>query len=388
MRPTNPCRPSVSMLVLAVLAIGFLSRAASANEPFPDEWFYSEADRPAELRGMEGEPMPELTLAEWIGDEVDFDEWKGDVIVVDFWATWCGPCMQAIPKNIELVKKYESEGLRFIGVHDSRNGWNRADQVVQSRSINYPVAKDDAGASVKAFNLKFWPTYVVVDRAGDVRAAGLKPNKVEDVVQALLAEPRPSGSGPAEAGGAEARVAEFPIDWFDGGERRLATLAAIEGKAAPKIAGNAAFTETGASKDVIRMPTSGRVTVVHFVAGWSGASARAMPTLARDAARLSKEGVDVVFVADHKVDARGSTRLLTGVEETWIPRLRFLVDTPPAAEQTVPVGQLTHAYGVRIWPTTIVVDRAGRVRAAGLKAERVGAVVERLMAERLESPAG
>ena len=60
--------------------------------------------------------------------------------------------------------------------------------MVKDRNINYPVARDAGGASTKAYNLSFWPTYVVVDRKGVVRAAGLRPDKVSDVVKVLLAE--------------------------------------------------------------------------------------------------------------------------------------------------------------------------------------------------------
>ena len=197
-----------SAVLLLMVSIASAIATTSAAQDFPDDHFFSGADRPAGLKSLEGKPAPELALDAWIGDGTSIEALRGQVVVIDFWATWCGPCMAAIPKNIELVEKHGKDGLAFIGVHDSRNGWDKADSVVTEQGINYPVARDAAGASVKSYNLGFWPTYVVVDRRGVVRAAGLLPDKVGAVVETLLAEP---------GGGAAGGKTEFPIVWYVGG---------------------------------------------------------------------------------------------------------------------------------------------------------------------------
>lgn len=168
-------------------------------ESFPDSWFYSGARRPQKLRDLEGTRPTNIEAAEWIGTApAKLRDLRGKVVVVDFWATWCGPCVRAIPKNIEMVKAHADDGLVFIGVHDARRGWDRADTMVKSTGINYPVALDKDGKSAKAFNLSFWPTYVVIDREGVIRGAGLTPSKVKDAVAKLLAEPVPSDLKKAE----------------------------------------------------------------------------------------------------------------------------------------------------------------------------------------------
>ncbi|MCX5688740.1 MAG: TlpA disulfide reductase family protein [Planctomycetota bacterium] len=95
------------------------SIASGQTKPFPDEWFFEGTARPAQLKGMEGKPAADITAGSWIGTETSIKASRGKVIVLDFWATWCGPCMAAIPENIKLVNEYKDKDLVFIGVHDA-----------------------------------------------------------------------------------------------------------------------------------------------------------------------------------------------------------------------------------------------------------------------------
>ncbi len=163
-------------------------RAAFCAE-FPVNWTWdSDAKHRASHAALEGKPMPALNVAGWVNGEVKPVDMKGKVVVVDLYATWCGPCMAAIPHNNELLKKYKSQGLMIVGVCTSKRGQEKMAEVVKEKGIQYPTARDPELKTMKAWDALYFPTYAVVDRKGIVRIIGLQPDKVEPVVKKLLAE--------------------------------------------------------------------------------------------------------------------------------------------------------------------------------------------------------
>jgi thiol-disulfide isomerase/thioredoxin len=156
---------------------------------FPDAWTWDKDDQArAKHAALEGKPMPKLDLAGWVNGQVKPEELKGKVVVVDFYATWCGPCMAAIPHNNELLKQYKDKGLVIVGVCTSNRGQEKMEQTAKDRGIEYPTARDPQLTSAKAWQVHYYPTYAIVDRKGTVRIIGLKPDHVEQVVKKLLAE--------------------------------------------------------------------------------------------------------------------------------------------------------------------------------------------------------
>src|SRR5437762_12508811 len=141
-------------LLLSFALVVLLAPRVRAGE-FPDNWTF---DDDAKLRAahaeLEGKPMPALAVSGWVNGEVKPADMKGKVVVVDFYASWCGPCMAAIPHNNELVKKYKDKGLLIVGVCTSSRGQESMGQTVTDKKIEYPTAKDPDLKSEKAWHVQ------------------------------------------------------------------------------------------------------------------------------------------------------------------------------------------------------------------------------------------
>lgn len=162
----------------------------SAGE-FPDDWTWdSKPEQRAGHAALEGKPMPTLDgLTEWLNGELKTADFKGKVVLVDFYATWCGPCMKAVPHNNELLKNYKDKGLVILGVCTSSRGQEKFADNAKQFKMEYTLARDPDQKIAKAWQANYYPTYAVVDRKGVVRIIGLRPDHVETVVKKLLDEP-------------------------------------------------------------------------------------------------------------------------------------------------------------------------------------------------------
>lgn len=183
-------RRAFSSLIIVTLAASCTSRSPkTATGEFPTDWTYDEdpAHRAAHEQ-LEGKPMPPIQVTGWINGEVTPADMKGKVVVLDFYATWCAPCMAAIPHNNALLEKYKDQGLVLAGICTSDSGQEDMPKVAAGHNLQYPTARDPDEKTEKSWKIFYYPTYALIDRKGIVRIIGLSPEHVEDVVTKLLAE--------------------------------------------------------------------------------------------------------------------------------------------------------------------------------------------------------
>ncbi len=109
-----------------------------------------------------------FSLKDADGKAFELKKYEGKVVVVNFWATWCGPCRKEIPDFIEAYKKYKSKGLEIIGISLDQDGWAKVTPFVKQNNINYPVVLGDEQIVQNYGGFNAIPTTFIIDRKGTI----------------------------------------------------------------------------------------------------------------------------------------------------------------------------------------------------------------------------
>jgi len=100
---------------------------------------------------------------------IDINQFRGKTVLINFWATWCGPCVQEIPSLVSLQKEFGPRGLVVIGVSMDQGGEGAVRKVIDKTGINYPVVMGDAKISRDFGGVFGIPASFLVDQSGTVR---------------------------------------------------------------------------------------------------------------------------------------------------------------------------------------------------------------------------
>lgn len=132
---------------------------------------------------------PEFELKDVDGKNVRLSDYAGKVVILDFWATWCGPCKGSIPWLIELSEKYRDAGLVIIGISMDEEGWPVVKPFMEKMHITYPILMGSKRTAYLYGDVDSLPLAFFVDRNRHVAAihlgtAGRK--EFERIVKILL----------------------------------------------------------------------------------------------------------------------------------------------------------------------------------------------------------
>lgn len=138
-------------------------------------------------------PAPDFTLSARGGNALSLSQYKGQVVMINFWATWCGPCRQEMPLLESIYKKYKPMGFTMIGVNVEPDSKAAETWLAKQPPVTFPIAFDTDSAVSKLYKVNGMPNSVIIDRKGNVRLLhrGYKPgdeNAYLDQIRALVRE--------------------------------------------------------------------------------------------------------------------------------------------------------------------------------------------------------
>ena len=177
----NPSRYLMAACVAAAVALS----GCNSSRPV------TAAASPAKAE-KERKPAPEFELKDADGKTVRLSDYKGKVILLDFWATWCGPCKIEIPWFIQFERQYKDKGFAVIGVAMDEEGWTVVKPFISELAINYRILQGNDSTAQLYGGVDALPTTFLIDRDGKIVAThvGLAgKDDFEDGIKKLMAGP-------------------------------------------------------------------------------------------------------------------------------------------------------------------------------------------------------
>jgi len=141
---------------------------------------------------------PDFALRDANGTTVHLSDYKKKVVLLDFWATWCGPCKIEIPWFMEFEQQLKSQGFAVLGVSMDEGGWPEVKPYIEEHKINYRILLGDDTVEQAYGGLDALPTTLLIDSEGKIAAVhvGIEKgkNEIREEIERLLQEAKAHNS--------------------------------------------------------------------------------------------------------------------------------------------------------------------------------------------------
>ncbi len=171
---------SRSLVAAGVLSVTLLFASCSSTKSVEDS-----SVKPAKSRKV----APEFALKDVNGQPVKLSDYRGKIVLLNFWATWCGPCKMEIPWFIEFEQKFKDKGFAVLGVSMDEEGWEVVKPYLEKQKVNYRVVVGDDSIAQAYGGVDSLPTTFLLDREGKIASLHIGlvsksnyQNEIEDLL--------------------------------------------------------------------------------------------------------------------------------------------------------------------------------------------------------------
>ena len=116
----------------------------------------------------DAKPAPGFTLADSSGTAVSLSQFRGKIVYLDFWASWCSPCLDSFPWMDKMQEKYRDKNVVFVAINLDKKRKD-AEKFLANNPANLIIAFDGDGNSAKSYQLQGMPSAVIIDQSGEIR---------------------------------------------------------------------------------------------------------------------------------------------------------------------------------------------------------------------------
>lgn len=122
-----------------------------------------------EKKQIDSAKAPQFKLPDINGNQVSLSDFDGKVVILDFWATWCPPCVKEVPHFVELYDEYKEQGFEMVGISLDAGGANDVKPFVEKMNVNYTMLIGNQDVTKEYGGIGGIPTTFVIDKAGQIR---------------------------------------------------------------------------------------------------------------------------------------------------------------------------------------------------------------------------
>ena len=339
---------------------GEIPKPQSRTSSRPSEWI--------------GKPAPEFEVQDLKGEELSLEKYKGHVVLLDFWATWCGPCIAELPNVKKVYEKYKDQKFQIIGISLDR-AQKPLETFVEKEKLGWVHHWDQGGQIANQYKVTGIPSMFLLDGQGVIRKAGLRGHALGTAVAELVEEnltnpggtPKitPESNSPPKSIPATKLIKPNPqIEPVPHVNKKVQDWV---GKPAPDFQ-----VQDLNGEELSLEKYKGQIVLLDFWATWCPPCIKEIPKLKKVYEKYKDQKFQIIGVS---------------LDRTMPPLAAYVQDEALAWVHYWDENRtVRNQYGVTAIPTAFLIDGEGTIRKASLGGFDVDAAVAELMKEKITKP--